>query len=156
LKMNKYLKLILIILAFIAIIFVIYVFAKNMTGRVVLNEDNNESINNVSSGNETDKPVDRNINNYNVTAKNPSDLNEGECTTLDDGRKLCLVKRGANVTAGTVNQEDGQTNEQPVDKPSVNEQPVNEQPVEQPTNAQPVDAQPSGEQSVGGAGGQSG
>jgi len=106
--MNKYLKLILIILAFFVLLVAVYFFAKGMTGNVVLNNDKNNTKdrNNFASGNEI---YDRNINNYNVTNKTPEELNEGECTIMENGRKVCLVKRGAKVRAGVVNIANGQS-----------------------------------------------
>ena len=101
--MNKTLKLILIISALLLLIFAGVMFFKGMTGRVVLDNDKNdtEETNNLSSENES---YDRNINTFDIVNKSPKDLNEKECTLLPDGRKLCMVKRGAKVNAGAVNE----------------------------------------------------
>lgn len=103
--MNKFLKIILIILAFLVLLVAIYFFAKGLTGSVVYDNNNTEDRNNFV-GNEN-RTIDRNINNYNVTNKTPEELNEGECVIMQDGRKLCMVKRGAKVNAGEVTDESG-------------------------------------------------
>ena len=83
------------------LIFAGVMFFRNMTGRVVLDNNNDSENNTVNSENES---YDRNINNYDIVNKSPKDLNEKECTLLEDGRKLCMVKRGAKVTAGVTDE----------------------------------------------------
>ena len=105
--MNKTLKLILIITALLLLIFAGVMFFKGMTGRVVLDTNKNDSdseTNTISSENETN----RDINTFDVVNKtDPGELEEKECLVREDGRKFCLVKRGAKVNAGAVTDENG-------------------------------------------------
>lgn len=105
--MNKIFKLLLIITAVLVFFVAVYFFAKSMTGRVVLNNKNDTGNNEHFA--DTNKTVDRNINNYTTTNKTPEELKENECTVLEDGRKLCLVKKGMRVNAGEVGTVDGQS-----------------------------------------------
>ncbi len=96
--MKKIFRILLIILAILVLLFALYGFF-NLTGKVILeDEEGNKDVNSLNN-----EEVDRDINNYEIVNKtNPSNLDEGECLVLENGRKFCMVKKQAKVEAGKV------------------------------------------------------
>lgn len=103
-------KLLLIILSIVILIFAVFMFFKGMTGKVIYDDTENntdKNVNKFSSGNETNNTINDTFQVVNKT--NPAELNEGECIYMIDGKKLCLLKKGTQISAGEVNIADGQS-----------------------------------------------